>query len=183
MPIKEVKTPYPLIDADPHFSRVVGYFRPSDYLVWAGTTAAVPATLWLWGMFLKTQFLHSRLTLSIEKGDPVYTPHIKNALRTPMRLGGLLGCIGGFLLAYQNSSGASFRINHRFSSDSNHTVRFWGWAENEREAERDLKELTQRAKEGKPLYGTSTQPAWVQHAASANSTFSQLKFCTFLPSM
>lgn len=40
----------------------------------------------------------------------------------------------------------------------------------------DLQELRQRAAEGKPLYGSSNQPEWVQHAASTNSTFSQLKF-------
>jgi hypothetical protein len=42
----------------------------------------------------------------------------------------------------------------------------------------DLAELTQRAKEGKPLYGESNQPDWVQGAAHRNSVFSQLKFCT-----
>jgi hypothetical protein len=57
------------------------------------------------------------------------------------------------------------------------TARFWGWSENEREFKRDLQELSQRAREGKPLYGTSNQPEWVQQAAAANSTFSQLKFC------
>jgi hypothetical protein len=41
----------------------------------------------------------------------------------------------------------------------------------------DLEELTQRAKEGKPLYGESSQPMWVQGAAHQNSAYSQLKFC------
>ena len=57
------------------------------------------------------------------------------------------------------------------------TARFWGWSENDREFKRDLEELSQRAKEGKPLYGSSNQPEWVQHAAASNSTFSQLMFC------
>ena len=39
----------------------------------------------------------------------------------------------------------------------------------------DLAELTQRAKEGKPLYGESDQPLWVQGTAHNNSAFSQLK--------
>ena len=39
----------------------------------------------------------------------------------------------------------------------------------------DLEELTQRAREGKPLYGESHQPLWVQGAAHNNSAFSQLK--------
>jgi len=137
MPDKVVSTPYPLIDADPHFSRVVRYFRTEDYAVWAAGTAAFPSLLYIW-----------------EMADPS-----RSALRTPMRLGGLLGCLGGFMLAYQNSS-----------------LRFWGWRENEREQARDLAELSQRAKEGKPLYGESPQPMWVQSAAFRNSAWSQLKF-------
>jgi hypothetical protein len=57
-----------------------------------------------------------------------------------------------------------------------HSVRFWGWSENKREEERDFAELSQLAREGKPLYGESPQPEWVQHAAYSNSAFSQLKF-------
>lgn len=49
---KVVETPYPLIDADPHASRVIKYFRPSDYATWAGATAAFPAALYFWGMAL-----------------------------------------------------------------------------------------------------------------------------------
>ena len=48
---KVVETPYPLVDADPHASRVVRYMRPSDYAVWAGVTGAFPAALYCWGMF------------------------------------------------------------------------------------------------------------------------------------
>ena len=52
MPVKEIETPYPRIDSDPHFSRVVRYFRPADYAVWAGTAAAFPAALYFWGALL-----------------------------------------------------------------------------------------------------------------------------------
>lgn len=55
-------------------------------------------------------------------------------------------------------------------------VRFWGWSENKREEDLDLAELSQRAAEGKPLYGTSSQPEWVQGTAYRNSAWSQLKF-------
>jgi len=51
MPNKVVESPYPLVDADPHFSRVVRYMRPSDYAVWAGATAAFPSALYFWGIF------------------------------------------------------------------------------------------------------------------------------------
>jgi len=40
----------------------------------------------------------------------------------------------------------------------------------------DLAELSQKAAEGKPLYGTSSQPEWVQGTAYRNSAWSQLKF-------
>lgn len=91
--------PYPLIDADPHAARVIRYMRPSDYAVWAGATGGFPAALYLWGA-CRVQWL------------PVPCPHIlaemadptKAKLRTPLRLGGLLGFIGGFMLAYQRSS-------------------------------------------------------------------------------
>ena len=59
-------------------------------------------------------------------------------------------------------------------------VRFWGWSENKREEERDFAELSQLAREGKPLYGESHQPLWVQNAAYSNSAFSQLKFSACL---
>ena len=59
-------------------------------------------------------------------------------------------------------------------------VRFWGWSENKREEERDFAELSQLAREGKPLYGESHQPLWVQNAAYSNSAFSQLKFSAYL---
>lgn len=49
MPLKEVPRPYPLIDSDPHFSRVVRYMRPNDYALWAGAAAAGPGLLWLYG--------------------------------------------------------------------------------------------------------------------------------------
>ena len=43
------RTDYQVIDIDPHFKRVVRYFRPSDYAVWAGATAAGPAFMLLMG--------------------------------------------------------------------------------------------------------------------------------------
>ncbi|KZT65744.1 hypothetical protein DAEQUDRAFT_731038 [Daedalea quercina L-15889] len=140
MPEKVIETPYPLIDADPHASRVIRYMRPSDYGVWAAGTGAFPAALYFW-----------------ETADPT-----KFKLRTHLKLGGLLGFIGGFLLAYQRSS-----------------FRFWGWTENKREEEMDFKELSARARQGLPLYGESSQPEWIQASAHRNSVFSQLKFALF----
>ena len=100
----------------------------------------------------------------------------RQSIRGSLRFGGVLGFVGGFLLAYQNSSGklVSQYLNILFLITL--AARFWGWKENAREQELDLAELSQRAKEGKPLYGESDQPVWVQNAAHSNSAFSQLKF-------
>ncbi|KAH8832335.1 C-terminal of NADH-ubiquinone oxidoreductase 21 kDa subunit-domain-containing protein [Flagelloscypha sp. PMI_526] len=108
-------TPYPLIDSDPHFARVVRYMRRSDYGVWAGATAGFPAALAL-----------------LEFGDRTGKRHL-GAVKVGLVL------------------------------------------ENEREQRKDLAELSQRAKEGKPIYGESFQPPHVQAAAARHSTFSQFK--------
>lgn len=84
MPVKEFNTPYPVIDSDPHFGRVVRYMRPSDYAAWAAGTAAAPALL-----------------LGMEKMDPVGP--LRN-LRLPLRIATVVGAFGGFLYAYQTSS-------------------------------------------------------------------------------
>ncbi|GJJ11021.1 hypothetical protein Clacol_005250 [Clathrus columnatus] len=126
---KEIKTPYPLIDQDPHFTRVVRYFRPSDYATLAGATAAFPGAF----MFL-------------EWVDPTRTRG-RRYLKAPLIMATTLG--------------------------------FWGWTENAREEAKDLAELSERAHQGKPLYGESNQPEWVQTIAAGNSTFSALKFAKY----
>lgn len=50
MPGLQIHRDFPLIDSDPHFARVVRYFRPSDYATWAIATAAGPTALYLFGM-------------------------------------------------------------------------------------------------------------------------------------
>jgi hypothetical protein len=98
MPEKVVETRYPLIDADPHASRVIRYFRPSDYAVWVGSTAAFPGMLYGLGMNLSLCYSTSQ-HFPIEMADPT---HMR--LKTPMKLGGLLGFLAGFMFAYQRSS-------------------------------------------------------------------------------
>ncbi|KIK61672.1 hypothetical protein GYMLUDRAFT_96524 [Collybiopsis luxurians FD-317 M1] len=169
MPDKVLQTPYPIIDVDPHFSRVVRYFRASDYASWAATTVAVPGALLAWEMADPQGVSVKRINLAPGEKMPAGRVVMGNAIdivtrrmATSMRVATFLGFCGGFLLAYQNSS-----------------MRFWGWTENQREEEKDLAELSQLAKEGKSLYGESHQSPWVQGAAHRNSVFSQLKFCAF----
>ncbi|GBC07645.1 hypothetical protein RclHR1_00760015 [Rhizophagus clarus] len=76
------KIEYPVIDIDPHFNRVVRYFRPSDYAVWAGVTATGPAFM-----------------LMMEKtGGP------SKGLPLALKISTALSLSAGFLLAYQRSS-------------------------------------------------------------------------------
>ena len=39
----------PLIDSDPHMSRVLRYMRTSDYAIWGGSTILAPAALYAFG--------------------------------------------------------------------------------------------------------------------------------------
>ncbi|PWN42416.1 hypothetical protein IE81DRAFT_136246 [Ceraceosorus guamensis] len=84
MPIRELSTPHPLIDADPHFARVVQYMRPSDYAWWGGATAAMPFGLYF-----------------MEQVDSTRSPR---GIGSALRLATFLGACGGFLFAYQRSS-------------------------------------------------------------------------------
>lgn len=96
----------------------------------------------------------------------------------------MIGLTGGFLLAYQRSSckctwnpGMSWWADYPSHAGFPILVRFYGWTENKREAEKDFKELSQRAKEGKPLWGETDLDEHLQGVAYRNSSFSQLKFC------
>ncbi|KZV72226.1 hypothetical protein PENSPDRAFT_675021 [Peniophora sp. CONT] len=82
---KDRARPYPLIDSDPHFFRVVRYMRLSDYATWGLTAAAAPGALYLWNI-----------------ADRVPLP--AHYFKQHYRLGGVLGLAGGFILAYQRSS-------------------------------------------------------------------------------
>jgi len=71
-----------------------------------------------------------------------------------MRLSGTLGVISGFYLLYSRS------IN-----------RFYGFSENRREIDMDMREMTDKVKAGKPLYGVSTMTEYMQGAASRQSRY------------
>lgn len=81
---KEFETEYPPIDTDPHFRRVVRYFRPSDYYTMAGAAVAFPSALFL-----------------LENSDP---SRARGRLGAALKLSAFLGLTGGFLLAYQRST-------------------------------------------------------------------------------
>lgn len=136
VPTKTVNSDYPLIDSDPHFKRVLGYARPSDYLAGAAFGACGPALMLWW----------ERISPS-EVG--------KGGFASIMRLSGFVSLSAGFLLMYSRSQN-----------------RFYGWTENRREIDMDMREMTDRVKQGLPLYGKSTLTEYMQGIASRQSRYS-----------
>ncbi|PPJ58572.1 hypothetical protein CBER1_06674 [Cercospora berteroae] len=133
---KRLNGDYPLIDSDPHFKRVVGYARPSDYASGAALAAAGPALM----------YWFERISPS-EVG--------RGGFAQIMRLQGAVGVAAGFFYFYSRS------VN-----------RFYGFSENRREIEMDMREMTDKVKRGEPLYGQTTLTEYMQGAAARQSRYS-----------
>ncbi|KAH8787144.1 NADH-ubiquinone oxidoreductase-like protein 21 kDa subunit [Hyaloscypha finlandica] len=95
------------------------------------------------------------LMLTWEKFAPSYVG--KGGFAPIMRLTGVIGLGAGFFMFYQRS-----------------ILRFYGFTENKREVEMDMKEMVAKVKKGEPLYGTSTTTPYVQGMAARNSRYSGL---------
>lgn len=50
-------------------------------------------------------------------------------------------------------------------------MRFYGWTENKREVEMDMKEMVAKVKNKEPLYGVSSTTPYIQGMASRNSRY------------
>ncbi|KAJ5096254.1 hypothetical protein NUU61_005610 [Penicillium alfredii] len=74
-----------------------------------------------------------------------------------MRLATAVGLLGGLHVLYQRSC-----------------RRFYGFTENARETEMDMKEMVDKVKKGEPLYGTSKLSSYLQGVAARNSRYSEL---------
>ncbi|KAK4547630.1 hypothetical protein LTR36_000587 [Oleoguttula mirabilis] len=135
VPARSLNTDYPLIDSDPHFTRVLRYARASDYYAGTAFSALMPSVMLYW----------ERISPS-EVGRAGFS--------SIMRLSTGLGLISGFYLFYSRS------IN-----------RFYGFSENRREIDLDMREMTDRVKKGEPLYGVSTLTEYMQGAASRQSRY------------
>ena len=79
----------------------------------------------------------------------------KSGFNSVLRLAGGLGLVSGFLLLYSRSQN-----------------RFYGFSENRREIELDMREMTDRVKRGVPLYGVSGMTEYMQGAAARQSRYS-----------
>ncbi|KAF2724560.1 hypothetical protein K431DRAFT_336813 [Polychaeton citri CBS 116435] len=143
VPSKAVDSDYPLIDCDPHFSRVVGYARQSDYLAGTAFASAGPALMLFW----------ERISPSRVSGK---------GFASVMRLNVATSVTAGFLLFYSRS-----------------ISRFYGFSENRREIDLDMREMVDKVKKGESLYGASQMTEYMQGAAARQSRYSGV----FLPIM
>lgn len=50
-------------------------------------------------------------------------------------------------------------------------MRFYGWTENKREVEMDMREMVEKVKRKEPLYGVSSMTPYMQGMASRNSRY------------
>jgi C-terminal of NADH-ubiquinone oxidoreductase 21 kDa subunit len=53
-------------------------------------------------------------------------------------------------------------------------VRFYGYTENAREVDMDMKEMVEKVKKGEPLYGKTDLTPYMQGVAARNSRYSAL---------
>ncbi|KAJ5681532.1 NADH-ubiquinone oxidoreductase 21 kDa subunit [Penicillium maclennaniae] len=65
-------------------------------------------------------------------------------------------------------------------SPSHTAERFYGFTENTREVEMDMREMVDKVKQGQPLYGASKVSDYIQGVAARNSRYSEL-FIHVLP--
>ncbi|CEJ89544.1 Putative NADH-ubiquinone oxidoreductase 21 kDa subunit [[Torrubiella] hemipterigena] len=93
--------------------------------------------------------------LAMEKFAPSHVG--RGGFAKAMRLTGAIGLIGGFLYFYQRSA-----------------LRFYGATENAREIEMDMREMVDKVKAGKSLYGESQLSPYLQGVAARQSRYSAL---------
>lgn len=115
------------------------------------------------------------LMLTWEKIAPSYVG--KGGFAPIMRLAGFVGLTAGFLTMYQRSIrtfSPSAQLNPGCARLLTFLdpVRFYGFSENSREVERDMKEMVSKVKKGESLYGESSLTPYMQGVASRNSRYS-----------
>ncbi|KAJ5222728.1 uncharacterized protein N7469_008968 [Penicillium citrinum] len=81
----------------------------------------------------------------------------RNGFSPIMRLAATIGIVGGLHVLYQRSAN-----------------RFYGFTENKREVEMDMREMVDKVKKGEPLYGVSQMSSYLQGVAARNSRYSSL---------
>lgn len=99
----------------------------------------------------------------MERNSPSYTG--KGGFPPLFRLSVAIGAVAGLVYVWEKSS-----------------MRFYGWAENSREVDMDMKEMVDKVKKGEPLYGKSSLSPYMQGVAARNSRYSAV-FAHLIPWM
>lgn len=55
-------------------------------------------------------------------------------------------------------------------------MRLYGFTENQKEVDRDMREMVDKVKRGEPLYGDSSMTEYMQGVSARNSRYSALMF-------
>lgn len=104
-----------------------------------------------------------------ERVSPSYVG--KGGFAPIMRLTVAVGLTGGFLQYYSRSiCGFLDAADYRLLLMSK-TVRFYGFSENQREIDMDMREMVDKVKKNEPLYGRSSLTPYMQGVASRNSRY------------
>lgn len=96
-----------------------------------------------------------------------------------MRLATAIGLVGGIHILYQRSCSMSI-ARYNVGVVLTGVDRFYGFTENSREVDMDMREMVDKAKAGEPLYGTSSVSPYLQGVAARNSRYTSL-FVHVLP--
>ena len=137
---------------------MVRYGRRSDYIAGAISFVSGPALMLVW----------ERIAPSMVG---------KGGFAPIMRLTTAISAGAGFIMFYNRSirkgiMPSSLTKKMLMSRVLCRTVRFYGFSENKREVEMDMREMVDKVKKNEPLYGKSSLSPYLQGVASRNSRYS-----------
>lgn len=104
-----------------------------------------------------------------ERVSPSYVG--KGGFAPIMRLAVAIGITGGFLEYYSRSICGFLNVVNHYAPLMYRPVRFYGFTENQRERDIDMREMVDKVKKNEPLYGTSSLTPYMQGVASRNSRY------------
>ncbi|RMZ80857.1 hypothetical protein DV737_g2819, partial [Chaetothyriales sp. CBS 132003] len=136
IPPKRLETDYPVIDTDPYDLR---FPSPAVHLKRAFRYARRED----WVVGAGVAAFGPLFMLTLERFTPSFSS--KGTFPPILRLSGAMGVLAGLGIVYQRSC-----------------LRFYGFTENKREEEMDMREMVDKVKRGEPLYGVSDLTPYMQ---------------------
>ncbi|RMZ90143.1 hypothetical protein DV736_g2619, partial [Chaetothyriales sp. CBS 134916] len=150
IPPKRLETDYPVIDTDP-------YGLPSSSPTVHIKRAFRYARREDWIVGTGVAAFGPLFMLTLERFTPSFSS--KGTFPPILRLSSAMGVLAGLGIVYQRSC-----------------LRFYGFTENKREEEMDMREMVDKVKRGEPLYGVSDLTPYMQGVAARNSRYASLMF-------